>query len=102
MLLLSGGIDPVTPTRHGDSVAKALGANARHITIDNAGHGLLSQGCVRDVVYRYFNAKEDQDAIKVDAKCVHQIPRPLAWQAPAITLPTTPMPETVAPQGAKP
>ncbi|MET3116680.1 pimeloyl-ACP methyl ester carboxylesterase [Undibacterium sp. GrIS 1.8] len=102
VLLLSGGIDPVTPTRHGDSVAKALGANARHITIDNAGHGLLSQGCVRDVVYRYFNAKEDQDAIKVDAKCVHQIPRPLAWQAPAITLPTTPMPETVAPQGAKP
>lgn len=82
VLLLSGGIDPVTPTRHGESVAKALGANARHLSIDNAGHGLLTQGCVRDVVYRYLNAKEDADALKVDATCVRQIPRPLAWQLP--------------------
>ncbi|MFZ6654164.1 alpha/beta hydrolase [Undibacterium sp. TJN19] len=82
VLLLSGGIDPVTPSRHGEAVAKALGAKATHIKIDNAGHGLLAQGCVRDVVYRYLNAKEDSEAINVDAKCVRQIPRPLAWQAP--------------------
>ena len=79
VLLLSGGIDPVTPTRNGDLVAKALGPKARHLSIDNAGHGLLAQGCVRDVMTRFLGAKDDQDAIGVDATCVRQIPRPLAW-----------------------
>jgi len=81
VMLLSGGIDPVTPIRHGAAVAKALGSQAVHITIENAGHGLLAQGCVRDVVYRFLNAKENTDALKVDSSCVRQIPRPLAWQA---------------------
>jgi pimeloyl-ACP methyl ester carboxylesterase len=82
VLLLSGGIDPVTPTRHGAAVAKALGAKAKHIVIENAGHGLLAHGCIRDVLYRYVNAKDDAEAIKLDTACVRQIPRPLAWQAP--------------------
>ena len=80
VLLLSGGIDPVTPIRHGAAVTKALGANARHITLDNAGHGLMAQGCVRDVVYRFLNAKQDSDALKIDSSCVRSIPRPLTWQ----------------------
>lgn len=82
VLLLSGGIDPVTPTRHGAAVAKALGSRARHISVDNAGHGLLAHGCIRDVLYRYVNAKDDAEASKLDTACVRQIPRPLAWQAP--------------------
>ena len=81
VLLFSGGIDPVTPIRHGAAVARALGANARHVTIQNAGHGLLAQGCVRDVVYRFLSARDDADALKLDTNCVRQIPRPLAWQA---------------------
>ena len=82
VLLLSGGIDPVTPTRHGAAVTKALGAKARHISVDNAGHGLLAHGCIRDVLYRYVNAKDDVEVSKLDTTCVRQIPRPLAWQAP--------------------
>lgn len=81
VLLLSGGIDPVTPIRHGDAVAKALGTNALHVTLNNSGHGLLSQGCVRDVVYRFLSAKDDRAALKIDTACVRPIPRPLAWQA---------------------
>ncbi|MCH8619479.1 alpha/beta hydrolase [Undibacterium sp. TS12] len=81
-LLLSGGVDPVTPTRYGEQVAKALGPQARHVQIENAGHGLLAQGCVRDVVHRFLNAKQDDEAVKIDASCVRQIPRALAWQAP--------------------
>ncbi|MBI3728164.1 MAG: alpha/beta hydrolase [Burkholderiales bacterium] len=81
-LLLSGGLDPVTPTRYGDEVAKALGPNARHVVIENTGHGLLAQGCIRDVVHRFLNATEDSEAVKVDTSCVRQIPRALAWQAP--------------------
>jgi pimeloyl-ACP methyl ester carboxylesterase len=84
VLLLSGGIDPVTPSRHGAAVAKALGEQARHLTVDHAGHGLLAHGCIRDVVYRYLNEKNDADAIKLDTSCVRQIPRPLAWQAPLL------------------
>lgn len=87
VLLLSGGIDPVTPSRHGAAVSKALGPQARHLVLENAGHGLLTHGCVRDVVYRYLNAKEDNYAIKVDASCLRQIPRPLAWQTPQTTSP---------------
>ena len=84
VLLLSGGIDPVTPTRHGAAVAKALGANAVHISVANAGHGLLAHGCIRDVLYRYVNAKSDAEALKLDTACIRQIPRPLAWQAPIV------------------
>ncbi len=80
VMLLSGGIDPVTPIRHGAVVAKALGANAIHVTLNNAGHGLMAQGCVRDLVYRFLSAKQDSDALKIDSSCVRPIPRPLAWQ----------------------
>ncbi|MBC3861197.1 alpha/beta hydrolase [Undibacterium jejuense] len=80
VLLLSGGIDPVTPIRHGAAVATALGANAIHVTLNNAGHGLMAQGCVRDVVYRFLNTKQNSDALKIDSSCVRPIPRPLAWQ----------------------
>lgn len=82
VLLLSGGIDPVTPIRNGDQVAKALGAKARHITIENASHGVLTQGCVRDVVGKFLAAKTDEEALALDTSCVRQIPRPLVWLAP--------------------
>ncbi|MBY0573142.1 MAG: alpha/beta hydrolase [Undibacterium sp.] len=82
VLLLSGGIDPVTPTRNGDMVAKALGAKARHISIANAGHGVLSHGCVREVMTSFIAAKDDAEALKVDAQCVRQIPRPSTWIPP--------------------
>ncbi len=81
-LLFSGGIDPVTPTPYGALVAQALGKKARHLSIDHSGHGLLSHGCVSDVVYRFINANDDTAAMAVDATCVRQIPRPLVWQAP--------------------
>lgn len=82
VLLLSGGIDPVTPTKNGELVAKALGDKARHVFIANAGHGVLGQGCVREVVNNFFAAKTDQEAVKVDASCVAQIPRPTVWLPP--------------------
>lgn len=85
VLLLSGGIDPVTPTKNGESVAKALGEKARHVHIQNAGHGVIGQGCVREVLNKFVSAKDDQEAAKVDTSCVTQIPRPLVWIAPKST-----------------
>jgi len=79
VLAFSGGIDPVTPPRHGERVTQALGAKARHVVVPNAGHGLLSLPCVRDVVFRFIDADSDDAAAKVDAGCAAAIPRPPAF-----------------------
>ncbi len=78
-LVLSGGADPATPPRHGDRVATALGAKARHVVVPQAGHGVMSIGCMRDVVYRFIDAATDDEALQVDADCARHIPRPGAF-----------------------
>jgi hypothetical protein len=78
-LVLSGGIDPVTPPRHGERAAKALGARARHVVVPNAGHGVMGIGCMRDVLYHFVDAVSDAAALAVDASCVTSIPRPLPF-----------------------
>jgi len=83
VLLLSGGIDPATPPRHGERVARALGAAARHIVVPHAGHGVMGIGCMRDVIYRFIDADEGSPASAVDAGCATNIPRPPAFQPPA-------------------
>jgi pimeloyl-ACP methyl ester carboxylesterase len=80
VLLLSGGLDPATPPRHGERVARALGPMARHIVVANAGHGVLGIGCMRDVVYRFIDATADTDALAVDAGCAAKVPRPPAFR----------------------
>jgi hypothetical protein len=77
-LVLSGGIDPATPPRHGERVAQALGPLARHVVVANAGHGVMSIGCMRDVIYRFVDAAADADALAVDAGCAAKVPRPPA------------------------
>jgi len=79
VLLLSGGADPATPPRHGEHVAQALGAKALHITVPNAGHGVMGQGCTRDLIFRFI-AADEKAALAQDAACVVKIPRPPAFQ----------------------
>ncbi len=79
-VLLSGGLDPATPPRHGERVARALGAKALHVVVPNAGHGLMGIGCVRDVMFRFIDAADDAAALAVDASCVGGIPRPSAFE----------------------
>jgi pimeloyl-ACP methyl ester carboxylesterase len=81
-LLLSGGIDPATPPRHGERVAQALGAKARHAVVPNAGHGLLSLPCVRDAVFRFVDAVDDDQALRIDVDCARDIPRPPVFMPP--------------------
>jgi pimeloyl-ACP methyl ester carboxylesterase len=80
-LLLSGGIDPATPPRHAERVARALGPLARHVVVANAGHGVMTIGCVRDVVYRFIDAATDAEALAVDAACASRVPRPPAFES---------------------
>jgi TAP-like protein len=82
VLLLSGGIDPATPPRHGERVARALGAQARHVVVPHAGHGTLSLPCLRDVVFRFIDAADDAAAQRVEATCANGIPRPPAFAWP--------------------
>lgn len=79
-LLLSGGLDPATPPRHAERVARALGPKARQVIVPNAGHGLLGVGCVRDLMLRFIDAADDAAAQAVDASCVTGIPRPPAFE----------------------
>ncbi|MEJ6007824.1 alpha/beta hydrolase [Paucibacter sp. AS339] len=83
VLLLSGGADPATPPRHGERVAKALAAgNAKwvqHIVVPEAGHGVMGIGCMRELLFRFIDAKTDAQALPQDAACATQIPRPGAF-----------------------
>jgi len=76
VLLLSGGLDPATPPRHAERVAQALGPNARHVVVPNAGHGVMAIGCMRDVLFRFVDAATDAEALAVDASCAAAVPRP--------------------------
>ncbi|MDM4768464.1 alpha/beta hydrolase [Pelomonas sp. SE-A7] len=76
VLLMSGAIDPVTPPRHGERVAKALGDKALHLVVPATGHGVMGLACMRDVVFRFIDAKQDAEALKVDTSCAAKMPRP--------------------------
>lgn len=80
--LLSGGLDPATPPRHGQRVADALGAKARHTIVPHAGHGVLGLGCTRDLVFRYLDAADDAAALAIDPSCVTAMPAPPAFLRP--------------------
>lgn len=84
VLLLSGGADPATPPRHGERMAKALGQQAQHIVVPEAGHGVMGIGCMRDVIFRFVDAKTDAQALPQDASCATKIPRPPAFVTPQV------------------
>ena len=82
-LLLSGGADPATPPHHGQRVAEALGAKARHVVVGHAGHGVMTLPCMRDVLFRFIDAPDDEAALKVDADCASKLPRAAFFTPPA-------------------
>jgi pimeloyl-ACP methyl ester carboxylesterase len=84
VMVLSGGADPVTPPRHGERVAQALSAGhperVQHVVVPEAGHGVMAVGCMRDVMFRFIDAKTDDKALPQDVACATRIPRPVAFQ----------------------
>ncbi|MFN0166160.1 MAG: alpha/beta hydrolase [Bryobacteraceae bacterium] len=72
VLILSGGLDPVTPPEWGEHVAKQL-KNSRHIVVPAAGHGTSTLGCVPVLLKRFLN---EANGSRLDASCVSQIRRP--------------------------
>ncbi len=80
VLVLSGGLDPATPPRHGRRVVETLGPMAHHVVVANAGHGLMGIGCLADVLHRFIDVADDRAALAVDAGCATGIPRPPAFE----------------------
>jgi pimeloyl-ACP methyl ester carboxylesterase len=85
-LVLSGGIDPVTPPRHGERVTASLGPKARHVVVPQAGHGVMSYPCMREVLHRFINeaggAEASGDKPALDPTCAAKVPRATAYQHP--------------------
>lgn len=76
VLVLSGGLDPATPPRHGASVAERLG-NARHVVAPALGHGVMRQGCAPRLITRFVR---DADHRSLDDACLQQIPVPAFFE----------------------
>lgn len=87
VLLLSGGADPVTPPRHGERVAAALGAKALHLVAPSAGHGVMRTACLRMPLLRFFNAHSDTEALDIKTDCLQQLPRALPFYPPGTPRP---------------
>jgi pimeloyl-ACP methyl ester carboxylesterase len=72
-LILSGGVDPATPPRHGERVAATL-PNARHLVAPHLGHGVSLHGCAPRLIESFVRKAS---ARELDGKCLERIPRPL-------------------------
>jgi pimeloyl-ACP methyl ester carboxylesterase len=72
-LILSGGIDPATPPRHGEEVARTL-TNAKHLVAPQLGHGVSLHGCAPRLIETFVRKASSQG---LDARCLERIPRPL-------------------------
>ena len=75
VLIFSGNMDPVTPPKYGEEVAKHL-RNSRHIIIAEAGHGddgLKDPGCVDRIAIEFLGKGDAKD---LDASCVEGMAPP--------------------------
>jgi pimeloyl-ACP methyl ester carboxylesterase len=72
VLLLSGELDPVTPPRYGEAVARHL-PNGRHLVLRGQGHSVMATGCVPRLVARFVDTA---DARSLDAGCLDRLAAP--------------------------
>ncbi|MBC7624086.1 MAG: alpha/beta fold hydrolase [Aeromicrobium sp.] len=77
VLILSGGIDPVTPPVFGDEVKKSF-SNSLHLVAPNIGHGVSQHGCAPKMVKQFI---EKASVEGIDGECLKRLPRPSYFQA---------------------
>ena len=71
-LILSGKIDPITPPRWGDIMAKSL-TNSIHLVAPHTGHNVAPKGCTSDLMSQFVNQGNTEN---IDAECLNKITRP--------------------------
>jgi len=75
VVIFSGNMDPVTPPKYGEEVAKYL-SNSRHVIIPQAGHGgdgLTDPGCIDRITIEFL---DKGDARNLDVSCVERMAPP--------------------------
>ena len=75
VLIFSGNMDPVTPPKYGEEVARHL-PNSRHVIIPEAGHGvdgLTDPDCIERIAIEFL---DKGDAKNLDVGCVERMARP--------------------------
>ena len=75
VLIFSGNIDPVTPPKYGEEVAKHL-PNSKHIIVPEAGHGvdgMTDPGCIDRIAIGFL---DKGDAKNLDVSCVDKMAPP--------------------------
>jgi len=76
VLILSGGLDPATPPRHGAAVAERLG-NARHVVSPYLGHGISAQACAPRLIAQFVRSA---DVSALDTSCLEKLPAPAFFE----------------------
>jgi pimeloyl-ACP methyl ester carboxylesterase len=66
VLLIGGELDPVTPPRYAERIAKTL-PNARVLIAKGQGHSVMGRGCFPKLVARFVDTL---DAAALDAGCI--------------------------------
>lgn len=82
VLLLSGGLDPVTPPSWAEQAAATLPSSAQ-LVAPSVGHGVAAVGCGMNLVERFL---EDPRPEQTDGSCLQEIERP-----PFFVTPVSPM-----------
>jgi pimeloyl-ACP methyl ester carboxylesterase len=75
VLIFSGNLDPVTPPKYAEEVAKHL-PNSRHVIIPEAGHGvdgLTDSSCIDRIAIEFL---DKGDAKNLDVSCVDRMKPP--------------------------
>jgi pimeloyl-ACP methyl ester carboxylesterase len=75
VLIFSGNMDPVTPPKYGEEVARHL-PNSRHVVIPEAGHGvdgLRDAGCIDRIAVEFL---DKGDAKNLDVSCIERMAPP--------------------------
>jgi pimeloyl-ACP methyl ester carboxylesterase len=75
VLIFSGNMDPVTPPKYGEEVARHL-PNSRHVVIPEAGHGvdgLTDAGCIDRIAIEFL---DKGDAKNLEVSCVERMKPP--------------------------
>lgn len=69
VLILSGELDPVTPPRYGEQVARTL-TRSRHLVAPGQGHTVMARGCLPRLVDEFVRTLAPQ---ALDAACVQNL-----------------------------
>ena len=69
VLILSGELDPATPPRWGEEVARHL-SRSRHVVAAGAAHNVLPRGCAGDIVAQFLEAGDGSD---LDLSCFKRL-----------------------------